>query len=167
MQQAVGIFVDVSNIYSSIGRRYANRRLNYEKYLEQCQSYGPIYRALAYGLELSGEAVPFKVALRSIGFETRYKKLVSTSTEDLKKSSWNVGMAMDIIRLIDKLDVVIIGSNDAALSELVQFIVERGRRCVVFACSIQRELKELCNQYIEIKDDLMEVKISETTETTK
>lgn len=155
MNQVVGIFVDVANIYGSVGKQFAGKKLNYRCYLEKCNSYGSIYRAIAYGLELGGEATNFKLALKKIGYETRYKYLTSVAPADVKKASWNVGLAMDVVRLLDKLDTVVIGSNDAALADLVSFVKERGRRCIVFGCMIQKELKEVCNQYIEIKPELL------------
>lgn len=167
MQQAVGVFADVSNVYSGVKKKYPNKKLSYERYLDLCSAYGPIYRAVAYGLEFGNEAMSFKVALKRIGYEIKYKRLTSTTAEGLKRASWNVGLAMDVVRLIDKLDVVILGSNDAALGDLVRFIIERSRKCVVFACLIQTDLKEACSQYIEIEDHLMEVESDEDTAAAK
>jgi uncharacterized LabA/DUF88 family protein len=158
MQQSVGVFVDVANIYNNVGKRFVGKKLNYQRYLEQARSYGNIYRAIAYGLEQGKEATNFKIALRHLGFETKYKPLPSSQPEDLKKCSWNVGIAMDIVRIIEKLDTVVIGSNDAALADLVHYIKERGRRCIILGCNIQKELREACNQYVEIREELMEMK---------
>ena len=61
---------------------------------------------------------------------------------------------MDIVRCLDKLDVVVIGSSSTELVPLVQYIVERGIKCHVVACGIPKELRAIATEFVEIPAEL-------------
>jgi uncharacterized LabA/DUF88 family protein len=149
----VGVFVDVSNLYVNLFKKFPGRKLDYGRYLEVCKQYGKLYRAVAYGLEVNGEAAGFKMALRSKGYDVRFKRL---HTNDVKRSSWNVGMTLDVVRLLQKLDVVVLGTSDGSMSELASYVREQRIWCVAFAHGAQKELREVCNQHLDIREDMLE-----------
>lgn len=154
----MALFCDIDNLYYCINKRYPSRKLDYEKYIEAVRGDNILMRAFAYGTEINDNNKNFKNRLKMIGFETKYKKNIPGSKGEQRINDWNVGISMEIVRLIERVDCIIIGSADPRLTPLAEWIRERGVRCVIFACGISKELKIASNDYIEIKDDLLEIK---------
>lgn len=170
--KSIGIFVDVSNLYYCVGKKFDGKKLDYGKYTSAVT--GPddiVYRTIAYGMQIDTEATKFIACLKHLGFETKYKKpRVHQTTEgkaEVRRVPWNVGIAMDIVRIVsnNKLDEVIIGSADPELASLVEWIKERGIRCKILACGISKELKEVADEWKEITEELIENR-DEITSTT-
>lgn len=157
-EKSIGVFVDVDNLYRMVRKKYEgkNKRLDYKKYLEKAVGEGTLYRAYAYGNQSKEEAQAFISCLKFLGYSPKYP-------DEIQRSSfnWDVGLAMDVVRVIDKLDVVIIGSSDYDLLPLVQWIKEHGVQCNVFACNVGKQLKDACDNYIEITNDLLVDNIDE------
>jgi len=155
----VGVFVDVSNIYFCIGRKYERRKLDYRKYLEFIKDFGELTKAIAYGSQISNEAAGFVHCLQSIGFQTKFKAVKSYHNEDKsfkQKADWDVGIAMDIVSMVDRFDMIILGCADGDLQPVVEWAVRRGIDVVILACGISRDLKESATQCIEIPESLLE-----------
>ncbi len=147
----IGIFIDVSSIYYHIGRKYPNRKLDYNKLLDFLKNDGNIYRSFAYGSQIKDESVRFIDRLQHIGFETKYR-----STQPSQRVNWNVGIALDIVRIIPKLDIVIIGSNDFELVPLFGWIKDQGVKGIILSSNVCRSLKESADEWIEITEELLE-----------
>jgi uncharacterized LabA/DUF88 family protein len=167
----IGVFVDVSNIFYCVGKKFNGRKLDYEKYLEVAVGQDDIlYRAIAFGIQVESEATKFITCLRHLGFEAKYKRprVIQTSESDrreYRRISWNVGLALDIVRIVsnNKLDTVVIGSSDPELLHLVEWVKERGIRCEILACGISKELKDCADIWKEIGEDLLEQPITNQT----
>jgi uncharacterized LabA/DUF88 family protein len=159
MTKRVGLFADITNLYHSVGKRFSGRKLDYKKYIDKATGSDEIYRAFAYGTQINAEAVSFISCLRHFGYDPKYKRpkyIGQKESIDGRKSDWYIGMAMDVVRLIDRLDIVIIGSSDPDLVPLIQWIKEKGVRCIIMACGISKELKDIADYYIEINETLLE-----------
>jgi len=154
MPKRVGVFANTSHLYHAIASEFNGAKLSYEKYLQGAIGEHELYRAYAYGTHTGTEASAFIIALKSLGFETRYRK----TTKVLRDSIWNVGIAIDIFRLLDRLDIVVIGSNDYDMIPLVRFVRERGVEAVVYAAQIPPQLSSSANRSIEISSDMLERK---------
>jgi uncharacterized LabA/DUF88 family protein len=155
--KSLGVFVDVNNIYSCVNKRFEARKLDYQKYLSKTLSILPgsdygLYRAFAYGTQLQDEASVFINALRHYGFEPKYR----TPKHFDRKVDWNVGISMDVVRVMDKLDIVVLGSSNADLVPLIDWTKERGILCIVHACNIPKALRDSADRWIEITEDLLE-----------
>jgi uncharacterized LabA/DUF88 family protein len=198
----IGVFADVSNLYYCIGAKF-DGKLDYSKYLDfilKRVTDGSIYRAYAYGAQVSIEADKFVNRLKEYGYIPRYKQpkefdnpiykinlapiedlinligaqnidetlLKSADTtlqsirevlrtkKDIRKADWDVGIAMDVVKLADRLDTVVIGSADGDLAPLVEWVTGKGCQCVVLACNISFELRNTTAQCIEINAGLLE-----------
>lgn len=169
--KTIGLFADVGNLYYCVKKRYANRKLDYHKYLTAVSGDSAVYRAYAYGVQVSNEAIKFITCLKHLGYDPKYKQPKVFEKEGkvtIKRISWNVGIAMDVVRIVDKLDTVILGTSDANLVPLVDWVKERGVRCEVFACGISKELRDSVDKWTEIEEDLLEdenVDFSDSTTT--
>lgn len=77
--------------------------------------------------------------------------------QSIRKADWDVGIAMDIVRIADRLDVVVIGTADGDLAPVVRWAQDKGCECMIFACTISRELRETADKVIEIDESLLGV----------
>jgi uncharacterized LabA/DUF88 family protein len=155
----IGLFVDIGNLWYHTNRAF-NKKVDYKKYIEYVERMGSIYRATAYGSQVNGNARGFITALKSMGYDTRYKEPKTLNDGRFRYVDWTVGMAMDVVRVIDSLDVVVLGSASSELSELALWIKERGVSVTVLACEISQELRDVSNKCIEINSEVLEVKVA-------
>lgn len=152
------VAVDITNQYYSVqSSHHTGARIDYEKYLTAAVSQYNLYRAFAYGAQMSDEAYGFITVLKSIGFEPKYRRAVSVGDRpDIRRTDRNLILAMDVWRTIERVDVVILGSNDSELVPLVQRIKELGIQVIIYSCNIGRELREAADRCIEIDPEIME-----------
>lgn len=157
----VGIFVNVSNQFYSVSQAHKGAKVDYAKYMAKC--FGPrggtLARAFAYGVQMKDESRDFIAYLRHAGYEPKYKQARQIDGRpSIAKTDWNMGLAMDVIRHLGKLDVVVIGSNDPDLVPLVQFIKERAVKVVIFSAKVGTELRSVADEVMEIDLDVLEQK---------
>lgn len=148
--------MDVSNLYYTIQKKYSHK-LNYRAYYDFVKDLGEIQQAIAYGAQMNDEAKGFITCLRDIGFIPKYKEPKEFHDGTIK-ANWDVGITVDIIQMIDKLDMVVLGSADGDFASLIEHIQGRGVVTVVLACNISHELHNTGAQCIEIPESLLEKK---------
>jgi uncharacterized LabA/DUF88 family protein len=154
------LVADISNLYYCIGRRFNGRKLDYKKLMEKAVGANELYRAIAYGAEMHDEAVHFKAALRNCGFEPKYKIPNSYKTLDKEikhKADWDVGMAMDVVTMLDNVDIVVYATADGDLAPNLEYVKFKGKQSLVLACGISKDLKSIADRYIEITEDMLEI----------
>ncbi|PLX27219.1 hypothetical protein C0583_04240 [Candidatus Parcubacteria bacterium] len=128
-EQRVGVLVDVSNMYHSAKNLY-HTRVNFNEVLKASVAGRKLVRAIAYVIKTeTEEETPFFEALSSQGFEVKMKDL-QIFAGGAKKADWDVGIAMDAIKLASKLDVIIIVSGDGDYLPLVEYI-QNTKGCLV------------------------------------
>jgi uncharacterized LabA/DUF88 family protein len=130
--QRVGVFIDTQNLYHS-ARSLFKAHVNYKALMENAIAGRKLVRAFAYVISSeSGEESKFFEALVDLGIETRVKDLqVFYSGE--KKADWDVGIAIDIVRMSEKLDAVVLVSGDGDFTEVLKYVRSRGLRAEVMA----------------------------------
>ena len=117
----MGVLVDVSNMYHSAKNLY-NKRVNYREVLKEAVAGRKLIRATAYVIRTeSEEETNFFEALSQQGFEVNMKDL-QIFAGGAKKADWDVGIAIDAIKLADKLDVIILVSGDGDYLPLIKYI---------------------------------------------
>lgn len=158
MPKIAGVFVDIGNLYYCISKKFPGKnKLNYGEYFDFAVGDCGRYCAKAFGTELANEAVKFKTCLKHFGYEPIYKSVrvnenPKTGTKEYRKTSWNVGIAIEVVKHIRKLDIVVLGSSDAELVPLADWIRDQGVECHVIACGISKELKLAATVYKEIPE---------------
>ncbi len=146
-----GVFIDVNNQFYCINKKWEGRRLNYEKYMAEVKKYGDLFRAFAYGTQLKDSPNKFISLLFHLGFETRFKKVEKSTF--LRRE---VEIAMDIVKLVNKLNTVIISSSNACIVPVIMYLKERGIRVIAIGCGISGEIKNTCDLWVEINEDWLE-----------
>ncbi len=147
-EQRVGILVDVSNMYHSAKNLY-NRKANFKEILAKAVAGRKLIRATAYAIRTENQdELPFIEALSQQGFEVKMKDL-QIFAGGAKKADWDVGIAIDAIKLADKLDVLIIVSGDGDYLPLVSYL-QNNKGCLV---EIMAFRKTCSSRLIEEADD--------------
>src|ERR1041385_3579919 len=152
--QRVGLFVDVQNFYYT-ARNVYNARVNFNAVLKDAVGERPLVRAIAYGIKADmPEEQSFFDALKKAGFEVKLKELQSFYG-GAKKGGWDVGIVMDIIKLLPKLDVVILASGDGDYIPLLEYLQNQGVRVelVSFGKSTSTKMRELVDYYLDLDTD--------------
>jgi uncharacterized LabA/DUF88 family protein len=142
----VGVFVDVSNLYYNINKKYFGRKLDYKKYL--IAAVGPeniLYQCFAYW---DRDDMPFLTCLKHFGYQIR----IGVPFE------MNLKLALDIERILTKIDRVVLGTSNVDVMPLVYWVKEKGVECNVLSSLIPRDLKYLANNALEISEELLENK---------
>jgi len=152
--QRVGVFIDTQNLYHSAKHLY-KARVNFAKVLEEAVGGRVLVRAIAYVISTeSGEETNFFEALTKIGIETKVKDL-QVFADGAKKADWDVGLAVDAIKLADKLDTVIIASGDGDFVPLIEYLDMHGMQVEVisFGKSSSAKLKEAAHAFTDMDID--------------
>ncbi|MDD5110473.1 MAG: NYN domain-containing protein [Patescibacteria group bacterium] len=153
--QRIGIFVDVANMYHSAKNLYG-ARLNFKEVLKVAVANRRLIRAIAYVIKSnSSEEQGFFDALEKSGFEVKYKDL-QVYASGAKKADWDVGMAVDAVKLADKLDTVVLVTGDGDFIPLVIYLKEK-YGCKVEVISFGRttsgKLLETVDDFINLDSD--------------
>lgn len=149
--QRVGLFVDVQNLYYS-ARNIYNARVNFNQILKEAVDGRKLIRAIAYVVQADmPEEHTFFDALEKAGFEVKRKEL-QTFAGGHQKGDWDVGIAMDIIKTMNKLDVIVLASGDGDFVPLLEYLQMTGQltETVAFGKSCSGKIKELTDHFIDL-----------------
>lgn len=150
----IGLFVDVSNLYALTHKMHGGG-INYHDYkcfVEEALN-GEVTRAIAYGYhDLKGSMHKFIESIKQYGYETKFVE----GTIRTPYVRWDVEMIIDIMQYMDHFDCIVIGSNCKYLAPLVKVIRDKGKKCVIYACQVGRELRTIASAVYEVdKNDLI------------
>lgn len=149
-QQRVGVVVDVANLYHSAKHLY-RKHVNFKEVLKAAAADRELVRAIAYVVKSESETeLPFFEALHQQGFEVKMKDL-QVFAGGLKKGNWDVGIAIDAVRLAEKLDVIVIVSGDGDYIPLVHYLQNR-QGCLVEVMGFRQTTS---SKLIEDADDFI------------
>lgn len=151
-QQRVAVFIDAQNLYHSAKHLY-KAKVNFGNILKEAVGGRQLVRAIAYVITTeSGEEKSFFDALTKLGIETKTKDL-QIFYGGAKKGDWDVGIAVDAIRLAPKLDAIILVSGDGDFVSLVEYLKTTTQVEVVsFGRSSSGKLKEVADDFIDMDE---------------
>ena len=151
MDKKIAVFIDVSNQFYCINKKWEGKTLDYDKYKKTAEEDGDIVRAFAYGTQVEGAASKFISCLFHLDYEPKYE-----TVEKNNWYSWDVGMAMDMVRMSDKVDTIIIGNSNNTMTHVINYLKEKGIRVIAIGCGLSKKVKDSCDQWIEINEDYLE-----------
>ncbi len=150
--QRIGVFVDTQNMYWSAKNLYQSN-VNFKEILKTAIAGRKLIRAIAYVIESkSREEAGFFGALDKQGFEVKSKNL-QVFLSGVKKADWDVGIAVDAVKLADKLDSIILVCGDGDFIPLVQYLKEN-KGCMVEVVAFG---KTTSSRLIEVADDFIDL----------
>ena len=152
--QRVAVLVDVQNLYYS-GKNLYNARVNYKNLLTKLVQKRLLVRAIAYVIKTDeNKESEFFEAVNNAGFEVKEKQL-QIFYGGAKKGDWDIGIAMDAIRLGNKVDSIILVSGDGDFRPVVNYL-QQSSGCLVevaaFKKTANKELMEIADDFINIEE---------------
>ncbi len=154
-EQRVGVFIDTQNLYHSAKNLY-HANVNFGQVLKDVVGNRALIRAIAYLITTEGgEEKGFFEALEKVGIETKSKPLQIFGS-GAKKADWDVGLAIDAVKLAPKLDAVIIVSGDGDFAPLVEYLkTHEGCQVEVaaFGKSTSSKLLEVCDDFLDLDEN--------------
>ncbi|MDP6387884.1 MAG: NYN domain-containing protein [Candidatus Pacebacteria bacterium] len=150
--QRVGIFIDTQNLYHSAKNLYKSK-VNFGHVIKDALSGRNLIRAVAYVVTTeSGEEGGFFEALEKLGIETKTKDL-QVFFGGAKKADWDVGIAIDAVKMAPKLDTIILATGDGDFVPLVEYLkMKEGCQVEVisFGRSSSSKLREVTDDFIDM-----------------
>ena len=153
-EQRVGVFIDTQNLYHSARNLY-QARVNFGAVLKDAVDGRRLVRAVAYGITTeAGYGKIFFEALTKLGIETKTKDLQIFSGGS-KKADWDVGLAVDAIKMAGRIDCAIIASGDGDFIPLVEYLQALGVQVeiVSFGKSTSGKLREAVDDFVDLSEN--------------
>ncbi|MBN2619863.1 NYN domain-containing protein [candidate division WOR-3 bacterium] len=155
-KERIALFVDSQNLYYSARMGYA-AKVNYEKLLRLITEERKLVKAFAYIVQPpDGDVKPFATSLERIGYLVKTKD-VRTRSDGSAKANWDMGMALDILGMVDHVDTIVLASGDGDFAALVEFIKTKNKRVEVFAFpdNTAYDLKEKADKFVPLGENVI------------
>ncbi|MFH1099011.1 MAG: NYN domain-containing protein [Candidatus Uhrbacteria bacterium] len=153
--QRVAVFIDAQNMYHS-AQHIGGGNPNFGSMLEDAVAGRRLVRAIAYVVRgKTGTEQAFFDALTKLGIEVKEKDLQEFAS-GAKKADWDVGLAVDAIRIAELVDVVVLISGDGDFIPLVEYLQHRGRivEVVAFRPTASGKLQTAADDFNDLAADL-------------
>ena len=157
----VAVFVDVPNVVYAAERRRIT--IDFGRLLELLSRGRELVRASAYAPISDDPQVPlagqkFVQPFVDHGYRIVTKPLKRFADGSIK-ANFDVELAIDILTMSDRLDVVSLVSGDGDFRRLVELVAIKGVRVevVAFAESISAELRAVADEYVDLGANLAEL----------
>jgi uncharacterized LabA/DUF88 family protein len=161
-RQRVGVFVDVPNIMYAAERLRV--KVDYAKMLSfllrgrelvRASAYSPISDDLSEPMATQKFVQPFM----GLGYAMITKPLKRYGDGTIK-ANFDVELAIDILTIYERLDVVVLVSGDGDFRRLVELVCSKGVRVEVaaFGDSTAAELRSAADQYVDLEEHLKELR---------
>ena len=152
--QRVGVFVDVQNMYNSAKNLYG-QKVNFGEILKTAVADRHLIRAMAYVIKAqNSDEQKFFDALSNQGFEVKMKDL-QVFWGGHKKGDWDIGLAMDVIRMSNKIDVVVLVTGDGDFVPLIEYLKNHGQfvEVVAFDESASSQLTAAADSFTNLSEN--------------
>jgi uncharacterized LabA/DUF88 family protein len=150
-EQRVLVLFDVQNMYYS-AKHYYDTKVNFKEILNAAVAGRSLIRAIAYVIKTEiKDEVNFHDALNKIGIEVKAKD-IQIFAGGAKKGDWDIGIAMDAVRLSNKVDTVVLVSGDGDFAELLKYLKSHGCRCevIAFAQTASKHIREEADDFQDL-----------------
>lgn len=155
-KEKIALFVDSQNLYYSARMGYA-AKVNYEKLLRLITGNRNLVKAYAYIVQPpEGDVRPFATSLEHIGYIVKTKD-VRTRANGSAKANWDMGIALDILGMLDAVDTIVLASGDGDFVPLVDFIKSKNKRVEIFAFpeNTAYDLKEKADRFEPLSENVI------------
>lgn len=155
-KERIALFVDSQNLYYSARMGYA-AKVNYEKLIRLITENRKMVKAFAYIVQPpEGDVKPFATSLERIGYIVKTKD-VRTRSDGSAKANWDMGIALDILGILDHVDTIVLASGDGDFAPLVDFIKGKNKRVEIFAFADNTayDLKEKADKFVPLGENVI------------
>jgi len=153
-EQRVAILIDTQNLYHSAKNLYKSK-VNFGAVVKAALGERKLIRALSYVVNTEGgEEGAFFEALEKIGIEIKTKDL-QIFYGGAKKADWDVGLAIDAIKLAHKVDSIVLATGDGDFIPLVEYVKSQGCQVevITFGRSASLRLRETVDDFIDMDEN--------------
>lgn len=154
-EQRVLVLFDVQNMYYSAKQLY-DQKVSFKEILKEAVGNRKLIRSIAYVIkaDMKDENL-FHDALNNVGIEVKAKNL-QIFTGGGKKGDWDIGIAMDAVRMVSKVDCVVLVSGDGDFKDLLAYLKSHGCRTEVIAFSktASKQIKEEADEFFDLSVNL-------------
>ncbi len=153
-EQRVAILIDTQNLYHSAKNLY-KAKVNFGNVVKAALGNRRLIRALSYVVNTeSGEEAPFFEALEKVGIEIKTKDL-QIFFGGAKKADWDVGLAIDAIKLAHKVDAIVLATGDGDFIPLVEYVKNQGCQVevITFGRSASGRLRDVADDFIDMDEN--------------
>ena len=152
--QRVAVIIDTQNLYHSAKNLYKSK-VNFAAVVKAAVQGRKLIRAISYVVNTeSGEESAFFEALEKVGIEIKTKDL-QIFYGGAKKADWDVGMAVDAIKMAHKVDAIIFATGDGDFIPAVEYIKSQGCQveAITFGRSSSSGLRAVLDDFIDMDKD--------------
>lgn len=153
-EQRVAILIDTQNLYHSAKNLY-KAKVNFGAVVKTALGNRKLIRAVSYVVNTEGgEESAFFEALEKVGIEIKTKDL-QIFYGGAKKADWDVGMAVDAIKLAHKVDAIVLVTGDGDFIPLVEYVKSQGCQveAITFGRSASGKLRETVDDFIDMDEN--------------
>jgi uncharacterized protein (TIGR00288 family) len=153
-EQRVAILIDTQNLYHSAKNLYKSK-VNFGAVVKTALGNRKLIRAVSYVVNTEGgEETAFFEALEKVGIEIKTKDL-QIFYGGAKKADWDVGMAVDAIKLAHKVDAIVLVTGDGDFIPLVEYVKSQGCQveAITFGRSASGKLRETVDDFIDMDEN--------------
>ena len=154
-EQRVAVFIDAQNLYHSAKNLY-HRKVNFGNIVKDAVAGRKLVRSVAYVITSeAGDEKAFFEALTKLGIETKTKDLQVFSSGAMK-ADWDVGLAVDAIKMAPRLDAVVLVAGDGDFIPLVEYLQNTYGiqvEVVSFGKSTSGKLKEVVDDFLDLSEN--------------
>jgi uncharacterized LabA/DUF88 family protein len=120
----VAIFVDVQNVYYTT-RQAFNSNFDYNAFWRKVTAGREVIKATAFAIDRGDQKQKqFQNILRGIGFEVKLKPFIRRA-DGSAKGDWDVGITLDVLDVVGRVDIVVLASGDGDFDLLLHRLHER------------------------------------------
>lgn len=159
----VGVFVDAANVELAIDR--LRTRLDWGKVLRMLTEGRQLVRAMAYSPihddpGVSMETQRFVEPFLDHGYKIVTKPLKRFADGSIK-ANVDIELALDVITMLDRLDIVCVVSGDGDFQRLVEVVQSRGVRVEVVGVgsSVASNLRNAADTFIDLATRTRDLKV--------
>ncbi len=152
--QRVAVIIDTQNLYHSAKNLYKSK-VNFGAVVEAAVQGRKLIRAVSYVVNTEGgEESAFFEAMEKLGIEIKTKDL-QIFYGGAKKADWDVGMAVDAIKVAHKVVTVVLATGDGDFIPCVEYVKSLGCQveAVTFGRSASSGLKAVVDDFIDLDTD--------------
>lgn len=151
----VGVFVDSLNIFCSCRDKW-DRVISHGDLLRVALAGHRLYRAIVYGIRFSPKMSQWIKAVERYGFEVKEKDPICR-TDGTVKADWDTDIIIDIWRMLEHIDVVVLVSGDGDFCTLVQRCQELGKivRVIGVEDTASARLIGLADEFVPITEAML------------
>jgi uncharacterized LabA/DUF88 family protein len=152
--QRVAVIIDTQNLYHSAKNLYKSK-VNFAAVVEAAVQNRKLIRATSYVVNTeSGEESAFFEALEKVGIEIKTKDL-QIFYGGAKKADWDIGMAVDAIKIAPKVDAIIFATGDGDFIPAVEYLKSLGCQveAITFGRSASSGLRNAVDDFIDLDHD--------------